>query len=44
MLVSPELAEVLTAIIFRVCAGNAAQATQITIARDPLEWRPHDFL
>jgi Phage integrase family len=89
LLVSPELAEVLTAIIFRVRAGNAAlplvcaydvfeqtwsppmpflfqrrfgnedrpigrsyirecmvatsQATQITIAGEALEWRPHDF-
>ncbi len=89
LLVSPELAEVLTAIIFRVRAGNAAlplvsaydvfeqtwsppmpllfqrrfgcedrpltrsyirecmvassQAAQITIAGQPLEWRPHDF-
>ena len=89
LLVSPELAEVLTAIIFRVRAGNAAlplvcaydvfeqtwsppmpflfqrrfgnedrpigrsyirecmvatsQATQITVAGEPLEWRPHDF-
>ena len=89
LLVSPELAEVLTAIIFRVRAGNAAlplvcaydvfeqtwsppmpflfqrrfgnedrpigrsyirecmvatsQATQITVAGEPLAWRPHDF-
>jgi integrase len=89
LLVSPELAEVLTAIIFRVRAGNAAlplvsaydvfeqtgsppmpllfqrrfgtedrpltrsyireclvatsQAAQITVAGQPLEWRPHDF-
>jgi integrase len=89
LLVSPELAEVLTAIIFRVRAGKAAlplvsaydvfeqtwsapmpflfqrrygsedrpitrsyirecmvgtsQAAQITIAGEPLEWRPHDF-
>ena len=89
LLVSPELAEVLTAIIFRVRAGNAAlplvsaydvfeqtwsapmpflfqrrygsedrpinrsyirecmvttsRAAQITIAGQPLEWRPHDF-
>ena len=89
LLVSPELAEVLTAIIFRVRAGNAAlplvpaydvfeqtwsapmpflfqrrygsenrpinrsyirecmvttsQAARITIAGQPLEWRPHDF-
>jgi integrase len=89
LLVSPELAEVLTAIIFRVRAGNAAlplvsaydvfeqtwsppmpllfqrrfgsedrpitrsyirecmvatsQAAKITIAGQPLEWRPHDF-
>ena len=89
LLVSPELAEVLTAIIFRVRAGNAAlplvsaydvfeqtwsaampflfqrrygyedrpitrsyirecmvatsQTAQITIAGEPLEWRPHDF-
>jgi hypothetical protein len=87
LLVSPELAEVLTAIIFRVRAGNAAlplvsaydvfeqtwsppmpllfqrrfgtedrpltrsyireclvatsQAAQITVAGQPLEWRPH---
>ena len=89
LLVSPELTEVLTAIIFRVRAGNAAlplvpaydvfeqtwsapmpflfqrrygsedrpinrsyirecmvatsRAAQITIAGQPLEWRPHDF-
>jgi integrase len=89
LLVSPELAEVLTAVIFRVRAGNAAlplvcaydvfeqtwsppmpflfqrrygnedrpigrsyirecmvatsQATHITVAGQPLEWRPHDF-
>jgi integrase len=89
LLVSPELAEVLTAVIFRVRAGNAAlplvsaydvfeqtwsppmpflfqrrygsedrpvnrsyirecmvatsRAAQITIAGQPLEWRPHDF-
>ena len=89
LLVSPELAEVLTAVIFRVRAGNAAlplvcaydvfeqtwsppmpflfqrrygnedrpigrsyirecmvatsQATHITVAGEPLEWRPHDF-
>jgi hypothetical protein len=89
LLVSPELAEVLTATIFRVRAGNAAlplvcaydvfeqtwsppmpflfqrrfvtedrpltrsyireclvatsQAAQITVAGQPLEWRPHDF-
>jgi hypothetical protein len=89
LLVSPELAEVLTAIIFRVRRGKAAlplisaydvfeqtwsapmpflfqrrygsedrpitrsyirecmvatsQAAQITIAGEPLEWRPHDF-
>ncbi|HWM95459.1 MAG TPA: site-specific integrase [Streptosporangiaceae bacterium] len=89
LLVSPELAEVLTAIIFRVRAGKAAlplvsaydvfeqtwsapmpflfqrrygsedrpitrsyirecmvatsQAAQVTIAGEPLEWRPHDF-
>ena len=89
LLVSPELAEALTAIIFRVRAGNAAlplvsaydvfeqtwsapmpflfqrrygsenrpitrsyirecmvttsKAAQITIAGQPLEWRPHDF-
>ena len=89
LLVSPELAEVLTAVIFRVRAGNAAlplvsaydvfeqtwsapmpflfqrrygsedrpitrsyirecmvttsKAAQITIAGQPLEWRPHDF-
>ncbi|MFF5287737.1 tyrosine-type recombinase/integrase [Streptomyces sp. NPDC013171] len=89
LLVSPELAEVLTAVIFRVRAGNAAlplvsaydvfeqtwsppmpflfqrrygtedrpltrsyireclvatsQSAQITVAGDPLEWRPHDF-
>ncbi|WP_406136836.1 tyrosine-type recombinase/integrase [Streptomyces sp. NBC_01089] len=89
LLVSPELAEVLTAVIFRVRAGNAAlplvsaydvfeqtwsppmpflfqrrygtedrpltrsyireclvatsQSAQITLAGDPLEWRPHDF-
>ena len=89
LLVSPELAEVLTAIIFRVRAGNAAlplvsaydvfeqtwsapmpflfqrrygsedrpinrsyirecmvttsQTARITIAGQPLEWRPHDF-
>ena len=89
LLVSPELTEVLTAVIFRVRAGNAAlplvsaydvfeqtwsapmpflfqrrygsedrpinrsyirecmvatsQAAQITIAGQPLEWRPHDF-
>jgi integrase len=89
LLVSPELAEVLTAIIFRVRDGKAAlplvsaydvfeqtwsppmpflfqrrygsedrpinrsyirecmvstsQAAQITIAGEPLEWRPHDF-
>jgi integrase len=89
LLVSPELTEVLTAIIFRVRAGNAAlplvsaydvfeqtwsapmpflfqrrygsedrpinrsyirecmvatsQAAQITIAGQPLGWRPHDF-
>jgi len=89
LLVSPELAEVLTAIIYRVRAGNAAlplvsaydvfeqtwsapmpflfqrrygsedrpitrsyirecmvstsQAAQITVAGEPLEWRPHDF-
>jgi len=89
LLVSPELAEVLTAIIFRVRAGNAAlplvsacdvfeqtwsapmpllfqrrygsedrpvnrsyirecmvatsRAAQITVAGQPLEWRPHDF-
>lgn len=90
LLVSPELAEVLTAVIFRVRAGNAAlplvsaydvfeqtwsppmpflfqrrygtedrpltrsyireclvatsQSAQITVAGDPLEWRPHDFI
>ncbi|HWM99344.1 MAG TPA: site-specific integrase, partial [Streptosporangiaceae bacterium] len=89
LLVSPELAEVLTAVIFRVRAGNAAlplvsaydvfeqtwsapmpflfqrrygsenrpitrsyirecmvatsQAAQITLAGQPLQWRPHDF-
>jgi integrase len=89
LLVSPELAEVLTAVIFRVRAGNASlplvsaydvfeqtwsppmpflfqrrygtedrpltrsyireclvassQSAQITVAGDPLEWRPHDF-
>ncbi|RNF80024.1 site-specific integrase [Streptomyces botrytidirepellens] len=89
LLVSPELAEVLTAVIFRVRAGNVAlplvsaydvfeqtwsppmpflfqrrygtedrpltrsyireclvatsQSAQITVAGDPLEWRPHDF-
>ncbi|MGI5048245.1 tyrosine-type recombinase/integrase, partial [Streptomyces sp. JAC25] len=89
LLVSPELAEVLTAVIFRVRAGSAAlplvsaydvfeqiwsppmpflfqrrygtedrpltrsyireclvatsQSAQITVAGDPLEWRPHDF-
>jgi integrase len=89
LLVSPELAEVLAAIIFRVRAGNAAMplvsaydvfeqtwsapmpflfqrrygsefrpitrsyirecmvatslAAQITVAGQPLEWRPHDF-
>ncbi|MFB7553023.1 tyrosine-type recombinase/integrase [Streptomyces sp. NPDC056154] len=89
LLVSPELAEVMTAVIFRVRAGSAAlplvsaydvfeqtwsplmpflfqrrygtedrpltrsyireclvatsQSAQITVARDPLEWRPHDF-
>jgi integrase len=89
LLVSPELAEVLTAIIFRVRAGNPAlplvsaydvfeqtwsppmpllfqrrygsenrpitrsyirecmvttsQAAQLTVADQPLEWRPHDF-
>jgi integrase len=89
LLVSPELAEVLTAVIFRGRAGNAAlplvsaydvfeqtwsppmpflfqrrygtedrpltrsyireclvatsQSAQITVAGDPLEWRPHDF-
>jgi hypothetical protein len=89
LLVSPELAEVLTAIIFRVRGGRAAlplvcaydvfeqtwspplpflfqrrygtedrpltrsyireclvatsQAAQITVAGEPLEWRPHDF-
>jgi hypothetical protein len=89
LLVSPELAEVLTAIIFRVRAGNAAlplvsaydvfeqtwsapmpflfqrrygsedrpitrsyirecmvttsRAAQISVAGQPLEWRPHDF-
>jgi hypothetical protein len=89
LLVSPELAEVLTAVIFRVRAGNAAlplvcaydvfeqawsapmpflfqrrygsedrpltrsyireclvttsQAAGITVADQPLEWRPHDF-
>jgi hypothetical protein len=89
LLVSPELAEVLTAIIFRVRAGNAAlplvsaydvfeqtwsppmpflfqrrygsenrpitrsyirecmvatsRTAQITVANEPLEWRPHDF-
>ncbi len=89
LLVSPELAEVLTAVIFRVRAGNAAlplvsaydvfeqtwsppmpflfqrrygtedrpltrsyireclvatsQSARITMAGDPLEWRPHDF-
>jgi len=89
LLVSPELAEVLTAIIFRVRAGNAtlplvsaydvfeqtwsppmpylfqrrfgtedrpltrsyireclvatSQASQITAAGQPLQWRPHDF-
>ena len=89
LLVSPELAEVLTAVIFRVRAGNAAlplvpaydvfeqtwsapmpllfqrrygsedrpinrsyirecmvatsRAAQITVAGQPLEWRPHDF-
>jgi hypothetical protein len=89
LLVSPELAEVLTAIIFRVRRGNDAlplvsaydvfeqtwsapmpflfqrrygsedrpitrsyirecmvstsQAAQITVAGEPLEWRPHDF-
>ncbi|WP_406067713.1 site-specific integrase [Streptomyces sp. NBC_01020] len=89
LLVSPELAEVLTAVIFRVRAGKAAlplvsaydvfeqtwsppmpflfqrrygtedrpltrsyireclvatsQSAQITVAGDPLEWRPHDF-
>jgi hypothetical protein len=89
LLVSPELGEVLTAVIFRVRQGKAAlplvsaydvfeqtwsapmpflfqrrygtedrpitrsyirecmvatsQATQITIAGEPLEWRPHDF-
>ncbi|MEU8251061.1 site-specific integrase [Nonomuraea sp. NPDC048916] len=89
LLVSPELAEVLTAIIFRVRRGHAAlplvsaydvfeqtwsapmpflfqrrygsedraltrsyirecliatsAAAQITIAGEPLEWRPHDF-
>jgi integrase len=89
LLVSPELGEVLTAIIFRVRGGRAAlplvsaydvleqtwsapmpflfqrrygsedrpisrsyirecmvatsQAAQITVAGEPLEWRPHDF-
>jgi hypothetical protein len=89
LLVSPELAEVLTAVIFRVRAGNAAlplvsaydvfeqtwsapmpflfqrrygsedrpltrsyireclvatsQAAGITMADQPLQWRPHDF-
>ncbi|MFF1655149.1 tyrosine-type recombinase/integrase [Streptomyces sp. NPDC058255] len=89
LLVSPELAEVLTAVIYRVRAGDAAlplvsaydvfeqtwsppmpflfqrrygtedrpltrsyireclvttsQSAQITVAGDPLEWRPHDF-
>ncbi|WP_380792578.1 tyrosine-type recombinase/integrase [Streptomyces albidoflavus] len=89
LLVSPELAEVLTAVIFRVRAGHAAlplvsaydvfeqtwsppmpflfqrrygtedrpltrsyireclvatsQSAQITVAGNPLEWRPHDF-
>jgi len=89
LLVSPELAEVLTAIIFRVRRGKSAlplvsaydvfeqtwsapmpflfqrrygsedrpitrsyirecmvatsQAAQITVAGEPLEWRPHDF-
>jgi len=89
LLVSPELAEVLTAVIFRVRAGEAAlplvsaydvfeqtwsapmpflfqrrygsedrpinrsyirecmvttsRAAQITVAGQPLEWRPHDF-
>ena len=89
LLVSPELAEVLTAIIFRVRGGRAAlplvcaydvfeqtwsppmpflfqrrygtedrpltrsyireclvatsQAAQLTVAGEPLEWRPHDF-